>query len=100
MLKGSWFLVFIILIIAGFLRLYDITNLPPGFYPDEAMYANNGVEAWETGNFKVFYPENFGREGLWPNIIGFFYSQMGHEPWVPRSLAAIFGILTVLGGYF
>ena len=20
-----------------FLRLYDITNLPPGFYPDEAM---------------------------------------------------------------
>ena len=100
MLKGSWFLVFIILIIAGFLRLYDITNLPPGFYPDEAMYANNGVEAWETGNFKVFYPENFGREGLWPNIIGFFIVKLGHEPWVPRSLAAIFGILTVLGGYF
>ncbi len=74
--------------------------MPPGFYPDEAIYANNGVEAWETGEFKIFYPENNGREGLWPNIIGFFIVNFGHEPWVPRSVAAVFGILTVLGVYF
>lgn len=94
------FLLLIILIIAAFLRLYNIAQLPPGLYPDEAIYANNGVEAWETGDFKVFYPENYGREGLWPNIVGFFVMKFGHEPWVPRSVAAIFGILTVLGLYF
>jgi hypothetical protein len=92
-------LLIIILIIAVFLRLYNITETPPGLYPDEAIYANNGVEAWETGNFKVFYPENNGREGLWPNIVGFFAVKFGHEPWAPRSVAAIFGILTVLGVY-
>ncbi|MDP3015087.1 MAG: hypothetical protein Q8N28_01595 [bacterium] len=98
--KSQWLIVFVILIIASFLRLYNIVELPPGLYPDEAIYANNGVEAWETGNLKVFYPENNGREGLWPNIIGFFIVKFGHEPWVPRSVAAVFGILTVLGTYF
>jgi len=100
LLASNYFLFALIIIITAFLRLYNITSLPPGFYPDEAIYANNGVEAWETGNFKIFYPENNGREGLWPNIIGFFIIKFGHEPWVPRSVAAIFGILTVLGVYF
>jgi 4-amino-4-deoxy-L-arabinose transferase-like glycosyltransferase len=100
LIKNHWFLLIVILFVAGFLRLYQITKLPPGFYPDEAMYANNGAEAWDTSQFKVFYPENNGREGLWPNIIGFFIVKFGHEPWAPRGTAAIFGILTVLGVYF
>ncbi len=100
LIASRWLLVVIIVIIAAFFRLYNINQIPPGFYPDEAIYANNGVEAWETGNFKVFYPENNGREGLWPNIIGFFIVKFGHEPWVSRSVAAVFGILTVLGVYF
>ena len=103
-LNSKFYILIAILIIAAFLRLYNITETPPGLYPDEAIYANNGVEAWETGppagGLKVFYPENNGREGLWPNIIGFFIVRFGHEPWVPRSIAAIFGILTVLGVYF
>ena len=99
-IKNPFFLLVIIFIVASFLRFYQIAELPPGFYPDEAIYANNGVEAWETGHFKIFYPENFGREGLWPNIIGFFIVKFGHEPWIPRSIAAIFGTLMVLGIYF
>ena len=100
LLASNYFLLAIIIIITAFLRLYNITSLPPGFYPDEAIYANNGVEAWETRDIRVFYLENNGREGLWPNIIGFFIINFGHEPWVSRSVAAIFGILTVLGVYF
>lgn len=99
-LKSTCFILLIILIIASFLRLYNVKEIPPGFYPDEAIYANNGVEAWETGDFKIFYTENNGREGLWPNIIGFFIINFGHEPWISRSIAAIFGILTVWGIYF
>src|SRR3990167_6189124 len=97
---AKFYILILIIIIASFFRLYNIAETPPGFYPDEAIYANNGVEAWETENFKVFYPENNGREGLWPNIIGFFIVKFGHEPWVSRSVAAVFGILTVLGVYF
>ena len=91
------FCLLAIIALATFFRLWQIKTIPPGFYPDEAMNGNNAMEAWDSGNFKVFYPENNGREGLWINMIAPFIAVFGNEPWVPRTIAAIFGILTVLG---
>jgi len=109
-------LLIIILIIASFLRLYNINLIPPGLYPDEAMNGNNALEALSTGNFsalggpasgwKVFYPENNGREGLFMNIQAIFLKFLmplsggNPEPWMLRLPSALFGILTVLGLYF
>ena len=100
----------IILIIASFLRLYNITELPPGLYPDEAMNGNNALEAISKlpslDGFKIFYPENNGREGLFMNTQAVFlmalmpFSGGNPEPWMLRFPSAIFGILTVLGVYF
>ncbi len=89
-----------IIIIAAFLRLYNITGLPPGLYPDEAMNGNNALEAISTDNFKVFYPENNGREGLFINIQAISIALFGNFPWALRIVSAFFGILTVLGIYF
>ncbi|MCX7589462.1 MAG: glycosyltransferase family 39 protein [Patescibacteria group bacterium] len=95
------FLLIIILIIAAFFRFYNLKNVPPGLYPDEAMYGNNAIEAWTTKNFKVFYPENNGREGLFINIQAIFWGLIKkNDPWVLRMMPAIFGFLTVLGIYF
>jgi len=99
-LNSKFYILFIILIIAAFLRLYNITGVPPGLYPDEAMNGNNALEALSTGNFKVFYPENNGREGLFMNIQALFLTVFGNQPWALRLPSAIFGILTVLGIYF
>jgi 4-amino-4-deoxy-L-arabinose transferase-like glycosyltransferase len=88
-----------VMALAVFFRFWQIDSIPPGFYPDEAIYANNALEAWETGKFKIFYPENNGREGLWINIIAPFLAVFGNEPWASRSAAAAFGILTALGLY-
>jgi len=95
---SHWSLV-VILIIASFLRLHNFTELPPGLYPDEAMNGNNAVEAWTNQDWKVFYPENHGREGLFINIQSLFIAAFGNEPWALRFPSAIFGILTVLGLY-
>lgn len=104
MSKNTWLLV-VILIIASFLRLYNLIpvnniGLPPGLYPDEAMNGNNAVEALESGSWNVFYPENFGREGLFINIQSLFVAAFGNTAWALRLPSAIFGILTVLGLYF
>jgi len=109
--RKTFLLLLLILIIAGFLRLYHITTVPPGLYPDEAMNGNNALQALSTNDFsaqggpasgwKVFYPENNGREGLFINIQALFLKFFGvNEPWVLRLPSAIFGILTVLGTYF
>jgi len=101
-LKKNYLLI-IILIIAGFFRLYNLASVPPGLYPDEAMNGNNALEAiYSQGlsQFKVFYPENNGREGLFINIQAILLKIFNtNEPWVLRSASAMFGIITVLGVY-
>jgi len=98
--KLVFVLLSLIIIIAGFLRAYNIKSLPPGLYPDEAMNGNNALEAISIGNWKVFYPENNGREGLFINIQGLSIKAFGNEPWALRIVSVIFGTLTVLGVYF
>ncbi|MHB9020007.1 MAG: glycosyltransferase family 39 protein, partial [Minisyncoccota bacterium] len=97
------FLLLLVLIIASFFRLYNLsgidTGVPPGLYPDEAINGNNALEAIDTNDFKIFYPENNGREGLFINIQALFLKLFGNEPWVLRLPSAIFGILTILGIY-
>ena len=85
---------------AAFLRLGNLSTVPPGLYPDEAMNGNNALESLAANEWKVFYPENNGREGLFINIQSFSVAMLGNEPWALRLPSAIFGILTVLGVYF
>lgn len=100
-LKSPAFYLLLIIIIATFLRFYNFGNVPPGLYPDEAMNGNNALESLSTGHFKIFYPENNGREGLFINIQAFFiWLFKVTEPWVLHIPSALFGIFTVLGIYF
>ena len=92
-------LLLLILAIAGFLRLYRLSTVPPGLYRDEAMDGSNALEVLETGRFQAFYPEDNGREGLYVNVAAVFVRFLGNEAWVLRLPAAIFGILTVWGVY-
>ena len=86
-----------ILALATFLRLWEIKEVPPGLYPDEAMNGNNAVEAMAREGLAVFYSDNNGREGLFMNIQSLSIRYFGNEAWALRIVSAIFGILTVLG---
>ena len=86
-----------IIVLAVFLRFWDLKSIPPGLYPDEAMNGNNATEAIAYRHFKVFYPDNNGREGLFINLQAVSISIFGNEPWALRGVSGIFGLLTVLG---
>lgn len=97
-------ILLLILIIATFFRFWKLTEIPPGLYPDEAMNGNNALEALKTaspdGGFKLFYPENNGREGLFINIQAASIALFGNQAWALRLVSGIFGVLTVLGLFF
>lgn len=100
-MKNKKVIIFIIiLVVAAFFRLYHIKSIPPGLYPDEAMNGNNAIEALETGHFKIFYPDNNGREGLFINFQALSLKIFGYHVWSLRLVSAIIGILTVIGLYF
>ena len=92
-------LLILILAIAGFFRLWHLNSIPPGLYPDEAMNGNDAVEALKIGQYKLFYPDNNGREGLFINLIAFSFNIFGIHIWSLKLVSALIGILTVLGLY-
>ncbi len=96
----KFFPILAIMLLAAFFRFWDLAQIPPGLYPDEAMNGNNALEAIAHKDWKIFYPENNGREGLFINVQSAFIYFLGNKPWVLRFPSAIFGTLTVLGLYF
>lgn len=97
--RREFFIFIAIIAVASFFRLYQLDKIPPGLYPDEAMNGNNAIQAWETGEFKVFYPENNGREGLFIAIQALSIRIFGDTPFALRVVSALAGILTVAGVY-
>jgi len=92
-------LLLIILASAGFFRLYQLDSVPPGLHYDEGFNLRNAKETLETGQFEVFYPDNFGREGLHIWLVSLSFKIFGTQPWSLRLVSALIGILTVLGLY-
>ncbi len=97
--KREYLLIIFILVVASFFRLYQLEKYPPGLYPDEAIDGTNGLIANSTASYKLFYPENNGREGLFIDLQALSVKLSGIHPWALRDVSAIFGILTVLGLY-
>ncbi len=91
--------VVLILSVAIFFRFYHLDQTPPGLYPDEAMNGSNALIANATGDYKIFYTENNGREGLFINLQAFSVKLFGIHPWALRGVSAAIGVLTVLGLY-
>jgi 4-amino-4-deoxy-L-arabinose transferase-like glycosyltransferase len=92
--------LFCIIVLSAFLRFWHIPDAPPGLYHDEAINGANALEALHTGTYKLFYPENNGREGLYINMLALSLALFGNEPWAIRIVSALFGTLTALGLYF
>jgi len=92
-------LLLLILSIATFLRVWQLDSAPPGLYPDEAMNANDALTSLNNNQFKLFYPENNGREGLYFWLIALAFKIFGVSIWSLRFTSAIIGTLTVLGIY-
>lgn len=88
-----------ILALAAFLRLFQLTTVPPPLHFDEAMNGNEAMENVELGRMMPFYAQNGGREGLYINIETALIYLFSPEAWMLRLPAAIFGVLTVWGIY-
>ena len=92
--------IFVCILLLGiFFRFWHITDIPPGLYPDEAMNGSNALQALESGDFRAYYTDNNGREGLFINLQALAVLFLGNEAWVLRFVSALFGLLAVWGIY-
>lgn len=83
-----------VVLVAFGMRVFGLWELPPGLGWDEAYYAKDAASVL-NGVFLPFYPDNFGREGLFIIAAAPFVAIFGHDPMAVRLPAAFFGVLSV-----
>jgi 4-amino-4-deoxy-L-arabinose transferase-like glycosyltransferase len=94
-----WLHVALIVLVAAFFRLWQIDTIPPGLFGDEAT---DGLDALDVlaGRGAVFFPANFGREGLHMWLVAGMFRLVGVTPLALRLPSALAGILTALATYW
>ncbi len=100
-LKISYYILIGLIICTGaFIRLWQLDSIPPGIQYDEAHNGLDAVEAMENNDYKIFYNENNGREGLYINLLAFSFKAFGVNIQALKLVSVLFGIFTLLGFYF
>jgi 4-amino-4-deoxy-L-arabinose transferase-like glycosyltransferase len=97
--RQIWLGLAFVFIVATFYRLWQLHSLPPGLFGDEAADALDALDVL-AGRGQVFFPANFGREGLHMWILAGLFKWMGVTPFAIRLPSALAGIVTVLGAYW
>ncbi len=91
--------VLLIFLVATFFRLWQLNDFPPGLFGDEAT---DGLDALDVlaGRGAIFFPANYGREGLHMWIVAAAFRLLGVTPLALRLPSVIAGIITALATYW
>lgn len=89
----------LIILISAFFRLWQITQLPAGLFPDEAA---NGLDINSIlkGDHSPFFERGNGREGLFFYLLAFSVELFGRGPWQHHIVSAFIGIAEVIALFF
>jgi len=98
-LKNKQYILLLIIALAIFFRFFQLDSIPKGLYHDEAINGNDAFFSLRSGNYRIFYPENNGREGLFIWLISLSFSIFGVSIWALKFIPAIIGTITVIGLY-
>jgi hypothetical protein len=94
--RGFLLALLVIVTVAAGIRFHRLDSIPPGLFPDVAMNGDDAIEAIRNSGLRVFYPANYGREGLFINLQALAIQVTGRQDaWVLRSVSAVMGTLTV-----
>jgi hypothetical protein len=98
--RGQEILVFTaIMLLATFLRLYRLDQLPPGLHYDEAFKGVQARKVLAGPERPIFFNENFTEEPMriYSTALCFYF--FGESTWSLRLSSALAGILTVAAVY-
>lgn len=85
----------VVTLVAAFLRLWQLDQLPPGLFFDEAY---NGLDARAVADgerFPLYFAGNNGREPLYLYLQAVAVKLLGPSAYALRLTSALIGILTV-----
>lgn len=90
-----YYLLIPLLWLAFGLRVWQLADLPPGLWYDEAYYAMDAVWLLDGGPWHLFFAGNNGREPLFIYLQTFFIDWLGANPFTPRWVGSLIGMITI-----
>ena len=90
----------LILLLATFLRVYRIDQLPPGLHYDEAFNATMAYRVWTGIERPIFFTEDLTEEPMAIYLTALAFALFGETTWAIRLVSAVAGILTVVAVYW
>ncbi|HKZ69026.1 MAG TPA: hypothetical protein VJ020_03045, partial [Anaerolineales bacterium] len=85
-----------VILSATWLRIGDLSSLPPGLSSDESMNANDAFHIYQVGPARFPFYENYGEpEPLFRLILSALVPFLGPHIWTFRLVAALIGVGTV-----
>lgn len=93
------FLLCGVLLLAAGLRIAGLGELSTVLVYDEAYYGLDAASLLTQPQIPIFFPANFGREGLWMGILAPFIAIFGPTPFALRFAALLVGIMTIAALY-
>jgi 4-amino-4-deoxy-L-arabinose transferase-like glycosyltransferase len=89
----GWALLILAILIAATLRFWQLGQIPPGLYRDEAL---NGLDALNVlaGKHSVFFAANNGREPIYIYLTAISIAIFGRSAMAVRLAAAVVGTFT------
>jgi hypothetical protein len=98
--RRHWLLLVGILLLAAFLRLYQLDHIPPGFHYDEAFNAIQARDVVSGANRPIFFVDNFGEEPMQMYVEAAVFALAGESPYNARLSNVILGLLLIPALYF
>jgi len=92
-------LLLVILLVALFLRVYELDDIPPGLHYDEAANAILAADVARGGARPLFIEAYTGKEVLFFYLAGVSMRLLGASVFSLRLTSALIGVLTVLITY-
>ena len=88
----------LILLVASFMRLHDLANVPPGMTHDEA---DHGLDAWGVvqGERPIYFTVGYGREPLYDYSTALLMSFLGPTFLAGRLSSIFFSLILIAGSY-
>ncbi|HVE80574.1 MAG TPA: hypothetical protein VNA68_00290, partial [Candidatus Dormibacteraeota bacterium] len=89
----------LIILIAIFLRFWQLDSLPPGLHPDEAANGLDVFRMFDNLDFRPLYDTNGPREALFFYLQAIFVGLLGNSILALRIAPAIIGVAAVIAVY-
>ncbi len=95
LLKNELFWLVLIVLVAAFLRLYGLHEVPSGLYGDEAFKGIEAQRLLRGGYLPIFFEGNYGEEPLYTYLVALSFLLFGASGWAIRLVAATTGLATI-----